>query len=298
MKFAVGVFEGPGAWPLIVAQRQSFFSEQGVLANIVTVSDAREMYDLVARKELDGVVTAFDNMLATDADGSIGTLGMRAIASYVEGGLAVVGKDDTVDPIRLGVDHPDSGFAIYARDWLARTGRTDPAIIETGGTAERFAALSGGSIDATVLHPPFVAAAKVAGFEVLDSLDERGLRYQTAVLAVRGDWSAGTDATRRVVAAYCKASNWLADPANREEAIALLAEASPDLPKPAIERIYGALGASFSRDGVINGEAVETVRGMRAAITGVVPPTANSVIDFAAAQGAACLASDRCGERR
>lgn len=285
----IGVFQGPGAWPLIVAQREGFFAEQGLAVRIVSVSDAREMYAGVAGGKLDGVVTAFDNLLARDAPGSVGTLDLKAISSYVEGGLAVVGGDLAPNqPIRFGVDHPDSGFALYGRDWLARAGATSAVLVETGGTAERFEALQAGLIDATVLHPPFVEAAQATGFKVLESLDARGVRYQTGVLAVRERWSERTGAASRVVTAYCNASRWLADPANREEAIAVLIEAAPDMPRPAVERSYGALARSFSRDGVLGREAIETVRAMRAARAGSAPPPAEEVVDFHAAQQARC----------
>jgi ABC-type nitrate/sulfonate/bicarbonate transport system substrate-binding protein len=64
----------------------------------------------------------------------------------------------------------------------------DFVIIQSGGQAERFAALRAGVVDAAIISPPFNLVARRLGFNDLIDLSEKGVPYALQQIGVRKDF--------------------------------------------------------------------------------------------------------------
>jgi len=98
-------------------------------------------------------------------------------------------------------------------------------IVGVGSTPERYAALTSGQAAGVLLTPPLNFRAERDGFKMLANLAEILPPYAFAALVVNRDWAqANRGAAVRWLAAMHDSVRWLYDPANRDEAIQILAE--------------------------------------------------------------------------
>lgn len=109
------------------------------------------------------------------------------------------------------------------RQLLSRHGlaKTDWAGIQVGTSAAKYAALQKGSIAGSVLFQPLARRAVEAGFRSLAAFTEIG-NYPPTLLTVRRDWAAEKGNGMRLGRAITRAHQWLYDPGNHDEALAIL----------------------------------------------------------------------------
>jgi|SRR5579884_115618 len=98
-------------------------------------------------------------------------------------------------------------------------------LVSVGSTPERYAALQSGQAAGVLLTPPLNLRAERDGFKMIANLAEILPPYAYAALVVNRDWAqANRGAAVRWLAAMHDSVRWLYDPANRDEAVAILAE--------------------------------------------------------------------------
>lgn len=170
----------------------------------------------------------------------------------------------------ISVDSLTTGYAFVLLDIRERNGLvkdrdyTTPA---AGGVLQRFQALMERKHAGTLLISPFEVQAQARGFNLLaNGIDALG-RYQGLVGGARRAWA---DANRGTVvayiAAYAGAVDWLYDPVNREEAIAIFLNNLPQAQRAAAETSYGILLSpkeGFQKKAQIDMEGVKTVLQLR-----------------------------------
>lgn len=122
---------------------------------------------------LDLVVTAIDNLFEWVPRGAdvklVGQVeATTPLSIYAQPSIESL---ESADSIVFGVDAFSNGFALIARTLLAEAS-TDVTYVEVGGVRERFDALIGGSIDATLLGPPFTDMAASQGKRELVKLTD------------------------------------------------------------------------------------------------------------------------------
>lgn len=108
----------------------------------------------------------------------IGAVGNRL--DYVLVTVPSVRKAEDLKGKRVGVSQIGASSDFIARYALRRLGlnpEKDVAIVGAGGAGERFAALSGGHLQATVVQPPFTLLARKAGFPILIDLSREDFEY-------------------------------------------------------------------------------------------------------------------------
>jgi ABC-type nitrate/sulfonate/bicarbonate transport system substrate-binding protein len=166
----------------------------GLLADIAitterTTGSAQQLAQLLAG-DLDLVVTAIDNLFEWTQAGADLQL-VAQVESHTP--LRVVSRAEISTLDELGqrpfaVDAPWNGFALVARRLLADRG-VEARFVEVGGVRERLDALVAGTVDATLLGPPFDAVAMGLGMrlladvsELLPGLPGQGLVVRRAVL--------------------------------------------------------------------------------------------------------------------
>lgn len=99
----------------------------------------------------------------------------------------------------------------------------DYEIISAGVAAARFAALKAGVADAAIVLPPLNFVANAGGFNTIGFAADFVKDLPFTGMAVHRRWAAANmSAAKRVLAATDKSVAWLANPANRAEAIELL----------------------------------------------------------------------------
>jgi ABC-type nitrate/sulfonate/bicarbonate transport system substrate-binding protein len=96
-----------------------------------------------------------------------------------------------------------------------------------GSTANRFAALVSGGIDATIVLPPLSYRAKAQGFTNLGNIQTVLADFPFTVHAYNTDWAkTHRPALVAYTAALLKATAWLYDTRHREEAADILVKAT------------------------------------------------------------------------
>jgi ABC-type nitrate/sulfonate/bicarbonate transport system substrate-binding protein len=132
---------------------------------------------------------------------------------------------------------------------------------------QRFQALLERKHAATLLLSPFELQAEEKGFRRLGNATDVLGAYQGLVGGARKSWAdANRDAVVGYIRAFSQAVDWLYDPRNRDEAIAILRKNIPAMPEPVAQLTYGVLLApigGFQKKAQIDQEGVRTVLRLR-----------------------------------
>jgi NitT/TauT family transport system substrate-binding protein len=101
----------------------------------------------------------------------------------------------------------------------------DVDITTVGATAGRFAALKSGTVDATMVLPPFNFLAEAAGFKNLGLVIDYVKDYPFTTLVVSKPWaSAHMELAKRLLAALDESATWFYTPGNRDALIQMGAQ--------------------------------------------------------------------------
>jgi ABC-type nitrate/sulfonate/bicarbonate transport system substrate-binding protein len=244
----VGVFSR--SLPMLAAQSKGFFARENLTVSFLQVQSSTQQFTFLRDGQYDIVQTALDNVVNYRLNNS-NPLGPRFDAQMFMGmdlgtGLSVVARPGiyTVEDLRgkvLSVDAPDSGFAYVLYKILRAHGLErgrDYQIVQTGGVAARFQGLLAGNFDATLLSSGFEIRATNAGFNLLESVTAVANPYLSSVSAARQSWmERNRDVLVRFIRACYDGTRWSADPANREEAVALLMT-QPNTSRALAEQFY------------------------------------------------------------
>jgi ABC-type nitrate/sulfonate/bicarbonate transport system substrate-binding protein len=145
-----------------------------------------------------------------------------------------------------------------------------------GAINERYAAMAANQVAATLLAPPWDSRAQSEGYPILANTLSDLPPMQWNVYAVERNWgNANRDALARFLAALRVNATWLYDPANRTDAIRLLA-AELNVDEALIRDNYAFMVERqqvFSRDGMFDRGGVERSIAMFAS-EGMIPSAA------------------------
>lgn len=171
---------GGSAWTALpdrVAMERGFFEKEGLRPRYIQFQGTNLMLNALMSHELDYVT-----IMPTIAGAATRGLPVKIVAATVKSsGYAIISRPD-INSIkelkgkRLAINTFGSSadFAIY--QLLARNGldpNKDVTLLSiTGSPDARFAALLGGSVDATVVNSPFEYRAEQKGFKVLLTIKE------------------------------------------------------------------------------------------------------------------------------
>jgi NitT/TauT family transport system substrate-binding protein len=107
---------------------------------------------------------------------------------------------------RVGVSRFGAGADRATRLLLARLGlnpEKDVVLVQVGGAPTRVAALSAGTIDATIVEPPDHKKAEEAGMRVMANMEEMKIPFQhTGLVTTRAQLTKAPDVSRRVVKSF------------------------------------------------------------------------------------------------
>jgi ABC-type nitrate/sulfonate/bicarbonate transport system substrate-binding protein len=272
------VFPGGFNWPVWVAQEKGLFAKNGLEVKVTpTPNSVFQLTNLIEGK-FDIAMTAIDNLIAyREGQGEAPVLGPDLIA-FMGGDngflrLVAVPEVKTIAELRgktVSVDARTTGYAFVLFEMLERGGLRldrDYSVVRAGGVLQRFQALMEKKHDATLLLSPFELQAEAKGFNRLGNATDVLGAYQGLVGGARKAWAdANRDAVVGYVRAFSEAVDWLYDPRNKDEAVAIFRKNLPNVPEQGAQAAYGVLLApsgGFQKKAQIDLEGVRTVLRLR-----------------------------------
>jgi len=227
IKFPVGASSKTlGYGPLWAAARQGFFDQQGLDVQVVLLRGTPpSMQALVAGSVYVAGVSP-DAVIEVEQRGFDPVMIEGVINGLTHGIMG--GKNyKTYEALRgatIGGQSLTSGITFPLKQVLKTKGLEYPRdykLVNVGGTADLFAALSSGQIAAAPLAVPLNFAAEEAGFNLIGWYRDVLPNYQLTALTVRRSWA---EANRPLVVRFAKgmvlAMRWMY--ANKEAAIEFL----------------------------------------------------------------------------
>lgn len=274
----LNIFGGLDAWPVYVLREKNFL--KGYDLTVTPTTGSVPQVQRMMAGDADIALTAMDNIVAYDegqGDPSVaGPFDFAAFLGVGPGFLRLLVRPEITSYEQLrgktfAVDAVGTGFTFVLRRMLEKNGIApgDYSLIALGSTQKRFDGMVSGQAVGGVVGAPFDLLGKQKyGFRTLGIASDTLGHYQATVIMARRSWAAANKpAIVAFVKAYRAATAWLYDPANRSEAIAILAR-SADLPPDLVAEIAPAvLGspASFSRTGAFDLAGVNTALDLRSA---------------------------------
>lgn len=227
----VMVFPGLSNLPIFAAQHKDLFAKQGLAIELLNTPNSDVLRDGLAQGNHQVAHAAVDNAVAmvelAKADVVIVTGGDNGfnrifVQPEINGYADLRGK-------AVVVDAPNTAYALLLYKVLKDHGlnKGDYTVRPVGGTTARLEAMTKDKANAAagVLNPPFAFRAREAGLKDMGPAATAIGAYQAGGAFVMREWAkANSDTLVRYIKAYIEGSRWALDPANKDEAIALLAE--------------------------------------------------------------------------
>jgi ABC-type nitrate/sulfonate/bicarbonate transport system substrate-binding protein len=216
-------------WPSFVAKDKGFYQRDGVDPEITYVGNVANTVQQMVGGSFGIAVSTFDTAIRAIAKGADATMIGGLVVKYpysimsdpdVKNAAEMKGK-------RIILPFQKDLLTAVWNQWVREQG-IDPATIEQiydGATPNRFAALSAKRVQAALVSQPFDFRAASEGYHKLLDIGAYASNYGFLVILSRAAWlKDNADAARGYLRALASAVDWLYDPANRVEAIAVLAQ--------------------------------------------------------------------------
>jgi ABC-type nitrate/sulfonate/bicarbonate transport system substrate-binding protein len=250
---AVMTFPGGANLPLWVAEKKEFLARQGLSLNVQPAPNSVALARGLMNGSVDVALWAFDNIVAyQEGQGEVAldaAPDFFAFMAFSRGTLRLVVNPEirTVADLKgrtLAVDALATGYSLVLIKILALGGLRDGdyRLEPVGGTGQRAQALMENRYAGTILTTPLDLLPEARGYRRLANAVEAFGPYQTIVAAARRAWAQDhRDRVIDFIRAGVAALDWLFDPANRAEAVAIYRQALPSVPAPMAERAVAAL---------------------------------------------------------
>jgi ABC-type nitrate/sulfonate/bicarbonate transport system substrate-binding protein len=269
------VFRGVQNLPNFAAEANGFFKNRGIVVETVFTANSEQQRAGLASGEYDLAHAAVDNAVA------MVDVAKEDIAIFMgldEGfnKLVVQPSIKSYEDLRgktLGVDAPDTAFALVAYEMLRLNGLKpgDYKVQPVGATQSRLDAMKDGKIDFAMLNLPFNIFAQRAGLAIIDDPKQVIAAYQsTGGFVLRGWATKNRDVFIRYIAAYIEGLRWALDPANRAAATQLLVkrmDLTPDIAEACINQILDPK-TGFTKDAKLTHDGMTMLLTLRASFTG------------------------------
>ena len=290
-KLRVNVFSGVQNVAIFVGQTKGIFKRHGLDVELQFTPGSPAQREGLVKGAFEIAHAGVDNSvaLADTGAGSIivmgGDSGMQELFAQAE----IKSIADLKGRIVI-VDAPNTTYAIVVKKALLKEGLQDGrdyTMKPTGGTPVRYGLMKENKDNAAgMLNPPFSISATRDGLHSLGSTVKLVGPYQGTGCWVLRSWAEGNaKILERYLAAYVESLRWTLTPANRAEAVALLAERlkiAPDIAAAtydaAADPVNGlAPDARFDMDGFRN---VLALRAEMMGAWGGTPPPPEKYVDL------------------
>jgi ABC-type nitrate/sulfonate/bicarbonate transport system substrate-binding protein len=272
------VFPGGFNWPIWVAQEKGLFAKHGLEVKVTPTPGSEFQLVNLIEGRFDIAMTAIDNLIAyREGQGEAKIAGPDLIAfmGCDNGFLRLVSVPEvrSVAELRgktVSVDARTTGYAFVLFEMLERAGLSidrDYNVVRAGGVLQRFQQLLEKKHAATLLLSPFELQAEAKGFNRLGNAADVLGAYQGLVGGARQSWAnANREAVVGYIRAFSEAVDWLYDPRNKDEALAIFRKNLPNASEQGANAAYGVLLAprdGFQKKAQIDLQGVRTALALR-----------------------------------
>ncbi len=234
------ISDSAGSWPLRVAEDKGYFSQEGLQVDVSVTVDSQKQLAGLADGTFDITQQASDHFVRAVQEGKNVFVFMtisRPIFDFV------VHRDvRTIADLKgktIALDQPTTGYWLLFRKIFAQNGVPPDAytlLPFLGGAENRWKAVQDGRAQGTFLNPPLSFRAISGGLSRLTGLAEHVPSYPATSGGARRDWAKQhPESLEAYLRATIRATRWLADPANRDEALAIYAKRVKAEPKELAE---------------------------------------------------------------
>lgn len=228
-KIAVGDVAPIAAdWPHFVASEKGLYQREGLDPQVTYVGNVANTVQQMVGGSFDIAVSTFDTGLRAIANGADAVLIAGIVTKYPYSIMTPpqVTKASDLKGKQIILPFEKDLLTVVWNKWLREQGMQpgDVDQIYAGATPNRFAALTGNVVQAALLGQPFDFRAEDQGYRKLLDIGAYAKDYGFLTLMARPKWlSDNADTARAYLRALSAAVDWIYDPANRDEAIAILA---------------------------------------------------------------------------
>jgi len=271
-------FGGGGNWPIWAAQDRGLFAKNGIAVKLSFTPNSVEQIRNLVNGTYDLGTTAYDNVVAYQEGQGETELSVQpdlfAFMGGYSGSLRFVTQPDikTYAALKgktLGVDAATTGFAFILYKLAAMNGLalSDYKIEKLGGTPARVQAMMEGRIAGTMISSPSEILPESKGYTRLGDTTTTFGPYQASIGVARRSWAAKNgDQLTAFIRSYVEAMDWLQQPANRDEAVAIYMNHVANAPRPAAQKAYEVMFAEkegFQKRAKLDVEGCRTVLKLR-----------------------------------
>jgi ABC-type nitrate/sulfonate/bicarbonate transport system substrate-binding protein len=256
---------GGSAWTALpdrVAAERGFFEKEGLRVRYIQFQGTNLMLNALLSNELDYVT-----ILPFIAGAATRGLPVKIVAATAKSsGYAIISRPD-IDSVKalkgkriaINTFGSSADFAIY--QLLSRNGldpNKDVTLLSVAGSPDaRFAALLGGSIDATVVNSPFEYRAEQRGFKTLLSVKEVAEFVKIPIAGLSASQRKIDKEPDEIVRMLRGLRNAILYLQSQREAGAGLVEKLLKLDRPVAERFYALYREQYNPDLTVPDSVVE-----------------------------------------
>lgn len=231
-KVSVGVVAPIGLfWPNFVAQKRGFFEKEGVQTELNFVGEVAAEVQQVIGGSLDVAYTTCEVTVRAIEKGADVRIVGETVRVYPYSIMSAANVKTVADMKgkKIILAAKNDLLSVGWQHWVRDQGGNPKDIDEIydGATPNRYSALANGAASAALVSQPFDFRAKSEGYFELMNYSTYLKDYAFVCAAARGDWGKqNPELAKAYFRAMGNATAWLYDPANKEDAISVLAEVS------------------------------------------------------------------------
>ena len=227
----VGYPLGGSASYFWVAQRSGSFEKYGLKVEPIYIRGGRMGIQAALSGDLLLQLQGASTVVSAWAQGGkdlqfIGAVGNRL--DYIFVTLPAIRKAEDLKGKRVAVSQIGASTDFIARVAARRLGLNpdkDIVIVGAGGQGERWAALTGGHVQATVVQPPFTLLARKAGYPVLIDFSKEDFEYTIAgPLTTRSFIRSERETVMNFMRGLAEGMDFYRDERNKDRVIKFLGE--------------------------------------------------------------------------
>lgn len=249
-----------------VAYRSGAFEKHGLRLKPVYIQGSVTSIQSLLARELSIQMEAGAAAIRAWARGAkdialVGAVGNRL--DYVLVTLPSIRKPEDLKGKRIGVSQigASSDFiARYAVQQIGLNPEKDVVILGAGGMGQRWAALAGGHIEATVAQPPYTLLARMGGYPMLIDLSKQDFQYTTsAVITTRAFIRSEPETVMNFMRGLADGMDFYRDERNRDQVIRFLGEYYKSNATEQLEETRRAYSQITQGLPVVTAKAIENV---------------------------------------
>jgi len=245
-------------WDIDTAIERGFFRDEGFAPEIIVSQSSPQSIQLLIAGQVHLSAAQPEVLLGAINHSAKGFAVMSSPADRAD--WLLLGRPDIKKLADVRGQFFGTGGLQVGENWwtwrlLATAGISpkDISVLQVGTSALKFAALQKGSIAFTVLFQPTAQQAVSLGMTTLYRFAD-GEPFPPILYSVAEGWAKEAEHGKRMSRALVRAHKWLFDPANRDEAIAILrkyTKRDAAILAPIYDAYFGA-AALYSRDGAVD----------------------------------------------